>query len=99
VVATGTLAHAEGEGYSPSHDAPCRRDCEESFIRLPTAGDWAQACTADGEFRLAARHWTGGRALTIGDAALALAVKNGEPRPGPPVPGVGVIEVAGASEV
>jgi pimeloyl-ACP methyl ester carboxylesterase len=58
-----------------------------------------QACAADGEFRLAARHWTGGLALTIGDVGLALAVENGEPRPGPPVAGIGVIEVAGSSEV
>ena len=46
-------------------------------LTLPTAGQWAQACASDGEFALAARHWTGGLRLTVGDAALALRVDDG----------------------
>ncbi len=41
------------------------------------AAQWAQACTADGEFKLAARHWTGGLRLRIGDEALELVVQDG----------------------
>jgi len=38
---------------------------------------WAQACAADGEFLLAARHWTGGLRLRIGDEALELTIQDG----------------------
>lgn len=41
------------------------------------ATQWAQACAADGEFNLAARHWTGGLRLRIGDEVLELPVNDG----------------------
>ena len=31
---------------------------------------WAQKCREDGEFQLAARHWSGGLKLNIGDEQL-----------------------------
>jgi len=43
---------------------------------------WAQACAADGEFQLAARHWTGGLRLRIGAEVLELVVDDGLPKPG-----------------
>ena len=45
------------------------------------ATQWAQACAADGEFMLAARHWTGGLRLRIGDEALELTVQDGAVTP------------------
>ena len=39
--------------------------------------EWAQACAADGEFRLAARHWNGGLRLRVGKTVLELAVRDG----------------------
>ena len=41
------------------------------------AQEWAQACAADGEFRLAARHWNGGLRLRVGETVLELAVRDG----------------------
>ena len=38
---------------------------------------WAQACAADGEFQLAARHWTGGLRLRIDEAVLELVIVDG----------------------
>ena len=64
-------------------------------MRLPSTEEWARRCGADGEFRLAARHWTGGLVLTAGDAVIALTVENGEARPGRPRDSNGVIELSG----
>ena len=47
--------------------------------QLPTNQEWATRCTADGEFRLAARHYTGGLRLNIGDRRLELSVHDGVP--------------------
>jgi hypothetical protein len=43
----------------------------------------AARCAADGEFRLAARHWNGGLRLVAPGATHAVVVRNGEPTPGP----------------
>ncbi|MEZ5557798.1 MAG: alpha/beta hydrolase [Pseudomonadales bacterium] len=56
---------------------------------------WARDCAGDGEFQLAARHWNGGLELTIGDAVLALRVRDGEVSAGVPAREEGVIRFAG----
>jgi len=66
---------------------------------LPTTADAAERCHSDGEFLLAARHWTGGYRVRIGDHLLGLTVKDGLPVEGVPEPGDGVIELSGAPEV
>ncbi len=48
-------------------------------MQLPTSSDWNQRCAEDTEFLLAARHWTGGLRLAIGDEALTLGIKDGQP--------------------
>ncbi len=57
--------------------------------------EWARACSADGEFQLAARHWTGGLRLRIGDELLALAVIDGSASPPTASPSGHWIEYAG----
>ena len=37
----------------------------------------AARCTADGEFRLAARHWTGGLRLESAGGAIGLTLQDG----------------------
>ncbi len=54
-------------------------------LELPANTEWAARCASDGEFRLAARHWTGGLVLEIGNDSLSLrladgAVSGGEPQ-------------------
>jgi len=44
---------------------------------MPTSQQWAADCAADGEFRLAARHWTGRLRLLIGGKVLALSLSDG----------------------
>ena len=56
-------------------------------ISLPTSEDWIQRCAADGEFMLAARQWSGGLLLEIGDQTLCLPVLAGEPTAGAEDPG------------
>lgn len=46
---------------------------------LPSSQQWADRCAADGEFRVAAKHWSGGLTLRIGDDALSLGVEGGHP--------------------
>jgi hypothetical protein len=53
----------------------------------------------DGELRLAARHWTGGIRLTIGDAVTGFTVTDGQITSGVPEPGPDVIAVSGPAEV
>ena len=48
-------------------------------LELPSEEAWAAACAADGEFRIAARHWNGGLRLGIGDRELAITVTAGAP--------------------
>ena len=47
-------------------------------LGLPDSSDWAKLCNADGEFQLAARHWSGGLRLCIGDAVAELGMVEGE---------------------
>ncbi len=57
-------------------------------------------CGADGEFRIAARHWTGGLALEIGARRIGLAVADGELVAGEPADAdPGVIALAGDEAV
>lgn len=48
----------------------------QSFI---TSWRLAERCVADGEFCLAARHWTGGMRLEDADAAIGLTLVDGKP--------------------
>ncbi len=51
---------------------------------MRTSAELVEACRVDGEFRLAARHWTGGLRLHFGDGATAaVAFTAGEPGPAP----------------
>jgi pimeloyl-ACP methyl ester carboxylesterase len=56
-------------------------------------------CAGDGEFALAARHWTGGLKLRIGDTELALTLNDGAVSPGAPAGSQGVLEYEGVAEV
>src|ERR1039457_4651229 len=57
-------------------------------------------CAGDGEFRIAARFWTGGLRLEIGERSLGLALADGAPRAAEPTAGApGVITLAGPEEV
>jgi len=64
---------------------------------IPTAGAWAARCAADGEFRLAARHWTGGLRLRMGDRVLEIHLVDGEVAPGSAPQGM--IELSGDAAV
>jgi len=66
---------------------------------LPTDERWAQTCAGDGEFALAARHWSGGLKLRIGSTRLALTVTDGVVSPGEPVASGGVLEYEGPADV
>lgn len=66
---------------------------------LPTSSDAIERCRADGEFLLAARHWTGGYRIQIGDHVLGVTIEDGVPVEGVPEPGAGVIELQGEPEV
>ena len=48
-------------------------------LQLPTTKQWAQRCTNDGEFMLAARYWNGGLTLVIGEQEHTLPVSAGKP--------------------
>ncbi len=49
---------------------------------IGTAEKWADKCANDGELMMAARHWTGGLKLGIGDAELAIQFEDGSVKPG-----------------
>jgi pimeloyl-ACP methyl ester carboxylesterase len=66
-------------------------------LKLPAAEDWAERCAADGEFTLAARHWTGGLKLVVGDYALSLKLDGGTVSVGEASDGV--IEFNGPEDV
>jgi pimeloyl-ACP methyl ester carboxylesterase len=66
----------------------------EKSSRLPSL------CAGDGEFRLAARHWTGGLRLEAPDGAGGLCVDAGQPRAGEPLRGgEGVITLSAKADV
>jgi len=59
----------------------------------------AARCAADGEFRLAARFWTGGLRLEAPDGAIGVTVEEGHAAPGVPRQGApGVITLAAAAD-
>jgi pimeloyl-ACP methyl ester carboxylesterase len=66
---------------------------------LLSAIEWARRCAEDGEFRIAARHWTGGLRLTIGESEIGLTIADGAVAPGAPAHSAGVLEYAGSAEV
>lgn len=68
-------------------------------LALPTAREWAADCADDGEFVLAARHWTGGLKLTIGESELYLALENGAVSADATPGHDGLIEFSGAPDV
>lgn len=68
-------------------------------FKLPSSEQWAQACAADGEFALAARHWSGGIKLSIGEQQLGLTLRDGAVTAGAPSAATGVVELAGPIEV
>lgn len=51
-------------------------------MQLPSSDDWQQRCAEDVEFLQAARHWTGGLRLAIGDQTLTLPIRDGQPSDG-----------------
>jgi pimeloyl-ACP methyl ester carboxylesterase len=53
-----------------------------SAIKHLTSETLVGLCGGDGEFRLAARHWTGGLRFTIGDRAVVMRLIGGAPTPG-----------------
>ncbi|WP_419925424.1 alpha/beta fold hydrolase [Candidatus Poriferisocius sp.] len=66
---------------------------------LPDAEAFAAACAADGEMRLAVRHWTGGLRLGVGDHLTGFTTAEGEVAAGVPEAGRGVITITGPGEV
>lgn len=64
-----------------------------------TSADLAARCVADAEFRLAARHWTGGFRFDVGGDVASVQVHDGVPQAGSVPDGPGVIAVAGPPEV
>ena len=53
---------------------------------MRTSTELLERCRADGEFVLAARHWTGGLRFDFGDSVAAITLTDGEPVPGDPGP-------------
>lgn len=59
----------------------------------------ATRCAADGEFRLAARHWTGGFRFALDGDEASVRVVDGVPDDGDPGQGTGVVVLTGPAEV
>ncbi len=68
-------------------------------ITSPDPVEFAAACAADGEMRLAVRYWTGGLRLEVGDSTTGFTVVNGEITAGVPEEGEGVITITGPVEL
>ncbi len=68
-------------------------------LQLPTSQQWASTCAQDGEFQQAARHWSGGLRLSIGDRQLELNLVDGTVQAGQPEDDARVIEYAGDESV
>ena len=56
-------------------------------------------CAADGEFRLAARHWTGGFRFAMGGDEVGVRLVDGSAEDGDPGGGAGVVLLGGPREV
>ncbi len=67
-------------------------------LLLPDTDQLTARAAADGELRLAVRHWTGGIRLAVGDALTGFGVVDGVIRAGVPEPGPDVITVHGPSD-
>ena len=67
-------------------------------MQLLSENEWAETCAADGEFRLASRHWNGGITLSIGDQKLSLSLNEGGVSPGVTQHTDGLIEYAGPED-
>jgi len=68
-------------------------------MTMPTSKDLVARCAADGEFALAARYWTGGLRLEIGEAVLEMSLENGRPCLETPVQRPNTIALSGPSEL
>ncbi len=64
----------------------------------PTPVELAELCSNDGELRMAARHWTGGLRLEIGDVSTGVSFEDGQIRSGVPADGDGVVVISGSAE-
>ena len=65
-----------------------------------TSENLATLCAADGEFRIASRHWTGGLRLEFGSEAACLKIEHGVVGPGDPGNGAaGVLTLRATPEV
>ena len=63
-------------------------------LSLPTSESLASVCADDPEFGIAARYWTGGLRLRMGDHVAAMRVEDGKPFAGDPGDGPGVITLS-----
>ena len=66
-------------------------------LNLPAQTEFQARCADDGEFRLAARHWSGGARFRIGEQTLSLRLRDGELIDGEP--GESAIEYVGPAPV
>lgn len=71
----------------------------DPIATLPKAAELARRCAADGEFLLAARYWTGGLRLEIGETVLELRLDDGKPAAGTPSPDAATIGLSGPVEL
>ena len=60
--------------------------------------DFASRCADDRELGIAARHWTGGLRLAVGDDLLGFTVADGKVTAGVPESGDGVITISGPAD-
>lgn len=65
---------------------------------VPGTEQLAAGAAADGELRLAVRHWTGGVRLAIGEAVTGFTVAGGVIHAGVPEPGPDIVAVRGPAE-
>jgi pimeloyl-ACP methyl ester carboxylesterase len=64
-----------------------------------TSEELATRCREDPEFRRAARYWNGGLRLDIGDVALAVWIRDGEPSAEPLDDASGLVAIGGPSDL
>jgi pimeloyl-ACP methyl ester carboxylesterase len=64
-----------------------------------TSEKLSSLCGLDGEFLLAARHWTGGFSFAVDSEEVAVSLLDGEPRPGPVDDGPDIIRLHGPRTV
>ncbi len=65
---------------------------------MRTSEQLAERCRADGEFRLAARHWSGGLRLDFGQTVASVVIDDGDVSAGEPGDGPGVITLQAPAE-